>query len=181
MHARGFKVHGVMVEQELLHLIHLQKMNCLISFTREIEVDINQERDNFQGLFYYLDMKQSNSIGRSEERIPCVVLPCTQRFMLGSELPAGLQQTRRSPLGASGQLSLKSCHLALPKLEVAHGRTAARQLSAFLGKMFRKKGDRVSPVPSFLSSWQIRKCLDVHELLVFLNCFLKDCCCDSQE
>lgn len=46
-------MHGVMVEQELLHLIHLQEMNCLISFTRELEENINQERDNFQGLFYY--------------------------------------------------------------------------------------------------------------------------------
>lgn len=43
-------MHGLMVEQELLHLIHLQKMNCLISFTREMEEDINQERDNFRGL-----------------------------------------------------------------------------------------------------------------------------------
>lgn len=53
LHTRGFKVHGLTVEQELLHLIHPQKMNCLISFTREMEEDINQERDNFRGLFYY--------------------------------------------------------------------------------------------------------------------------------
>lgn len=86
-----------MVEQELLHPIHLQKMNCRISFTREIEEDINQETDNFQGLFYYLDMKHSNSILRSEESIPFVLLPCALGFMLGSgflssttELSAGV-------------------------------------------------------------------------------------------
>lgn len=45
--------YGVMLEQELLHVIYLQKMNCLISFTREIEEDINQEMElgNFKAHF----------------------------------------------------------------------------------------------------------------------------------
>ena len=57
---KGYK-HGMMLEQELLHIIYLQKMNCLISFTREIEKDINQETElgNFQGSFYYLNIQQS--------------------------------------------------------------------------------------------------------------------------
>lgn len=40
------------------------------------------------------------------------------------------------------------------------------------------------PLPSqvpFLHGRQRNECLDGHELLVFLNCFLKDCCCDSSK
>lgn len=128
-------------------------MNCLISFTREMEEDINQERDNFQGLFYYWDMKQSNSIHRSEGSVPFVFLPCTLGFVLGSaflsrtaELSAGVCSTPWAALGAAAEL-------ALPK-RVWH---MAGQLRAFLGSMFRKKGDCVPPIPSLLSSWQVRK------------------------
>ena len=54
---KGHK-HGMMLEQELPHVIYLQKMNSLISFTREIEEDINQEivLGNFQGSFHYLNI-----------------------------------------------------------------------------------------------------------------------------
>lgn len=86
-------------------------MNCLISFTREMEEDINQERDNFQGLFYYLDMKQSNSIGRSEESIPLVFLPCTPGSVLGSGF-----FSRMTELCAGACSRLSVCPELLPAL-----------------------------------------------------------------
>lgn len=52
---------GVILEQELLHVIFLQRINCLLSFTREIEKNVKQETRlrHFKGSFYYLNVKQS--------------------------------------------------------------------------------------------------------------------------
>lgn len=172
-----------MVEQELLHLIHLQKMNRLISFTGEIEENINQERDNFQGLFYYLDLKQSNSIRRSEESVPCVFLPCTLRFMLGPELPAGVCSRLVGLLWEH----LVSCPKRAATWPFLNSRwhVAGQLHNSSVPFWARCSGRKeIASLPSqisFLRGRQGNKCLDVHELLVFLNCFLKDCCCDSQE
>lgn len=134
-----------MVEQELLHLIHLQKMNCLISFTREMEEDINQERDNFQVFFYYLDTKQSNSVHRCEESVPFVFLPCALGLVLGSQF-----------LSRTTELCAGVCSRPIGLL--CSGVFTAQQLCAFLSRMLRKKGDGVvPPISSSLSSWQTRK------------------------
>lgn len=144
LHVRGFKVHGMMVEQELLHLIHLQKMNCLISFTREMEEDINQERDNFQGLFYYLDTKQSHSVHRCEESVPFVFFPCALGLVLGSQFLSSMTEFL--------------CDVCSRPIGLCSAAVTAQHLCAFLSGMFRKRGDGVAPpIPSSLSSWQTKK------------------------